>query len=677
MSVKRIGALPELLAPAGSFDALVAAVRAGADAVYVGGKSFGARAYAKNFDFEELSRASVYCRLHGVKLYVTLNTLIYDKEEEEFKAFVSELRRIQPSALIMADLGAIKAVRELAPELEIHASTQMSVHNTAGADEAYMLGAARVVLARELSFEDIKAVTEKCLSETEIFLHGALCVCHSGQCLMSSLVGGRSGNRGECAQPCRLPYNGKYPLSLRDLSLSNHIKELIASGVASLKIEGRMKSAEYVYTVTSIYRRLLDEGRNASSSENAELARAFSRGGFTDGYFKGDTSCSMTGVRSEDDKRDTRENEKHDFAPDKIKISAEASFMLGKPSELTLKMGDISVTAYGDVPSAAQNAPLTREGLCERLSKMGNTFFSLPREDVHISLGDGINLSPASVNALRRRAVAQLEDFGKKSYAESAEMLLCKAVTRQKKSHTALFLKPRELVRFLKKGGTASVFFEKIFVPLWRLSEAEGLANGVYIPPVITEHELPEIRKMLRTAKACGIKYALVGNLSHIALAKEFSLIPLGDFRLNVTNSKTRAVYTALGVEELILSPEATLPMARDIGGGEIVYGRIPLMLTERCFIKENFGCELCDTARLKDRTGAAFPMMREWEHRNLILNSTPTYMGDKTEELDRFNIGMRHFIFSVETAEEIANVINSYMKKKPISGARRIGIRA
>ena len=277
--MRRKDNLPELLAPAGDFECLVAAVKGGADAVYIGGKMFSARAYAKNFDVDEIKRAVTYCHLHRVKLYVTMNILIFGSELSEAVAFAKELYRAGVDALIVADVGLICALRREVPDFELHASTQMSVNNSIGADLAYDLGCTRVVLARELSGKNMKDVTEKCKAETEVFLHGALCVCHSGQCLFSSMIGGRSGNRGECAQPCRLPYNnGKYILSLSDLSLAEHITELIDSGVASLKIEGRMKSPDYVYTVTSIYRRLLDENRNSSKAENSKLERAFSRG---------------------------------------------------------------------------------------------------------------------------------------------------------------------------------------------------------------------------------------------------------------------------------------------------------------------------------------------------------------------------------------------------------------
>jgi putative protease len=354
--MRRKGKLPELLCPAGSFECLVAAVEAGADAVYLGGKRFGARAYAKNFDTEELARAVSYCHLHGVKLYVTLNTLIYDKELSDAVSYAAELYEMGVDALIIADLGAVREIRRQVPRLPLHASTQMSLHNAAGVDVAERLGCERAVVARELSFADIKKITEGTGIEIEVFLHGALCVCHSGQCLFSSMVGGRSGNRGECAQPCRLPYNGGHPLSLKDLSLAEHIPELIDSGVSSLKIEGRMKSPAYVYTVTKIYRRLLDEGRAATAKELSELRAVFSRDGFTDGYFTGKIKEKMTGMRSESEKSSVAEIK---FELKKTPVRAECRIILGEPSSLTLTSGERTVTVTGAVPNTAENAPLS------------------------------------------------------------------------------------------------------------------------------------------------------------------------------------------------------------------------------------------------------------------------------------------------------------------------------
>ncbi len=668
--MKRKNDLPELLAPAGSFECLIAAVEAGADAVYLGGKRFGARAYAKNFESEELMRAVSYCHLHGVKLYVTLNTLILDKELSDAVEYAKELYKIGVDALIVADLGAIRAIRRCVPGLALHASTQMSIHNTEGVSVAERLGCERAVVARELSLEDIRRVTEESGIEIEVFLHGALCVCHSGQCLFSSMVGGRSGNRGECAQPCRLPYNGKYPLSLRDLSLSEHITELIDSGVSSLKIEGRMKSPSYVYTVTRIYRRLLDERRNSNAGEREELKNVFSRDGFTDGYFVGKIKDKMTGMRSEDDKKTTP------GIPDKFEIrkksvSARCVIRLGEPSLLELTDGQRSVSVLGEVARPAENSPLSIDAVKERLSKMGNTLLSLEPSDIELTLDDGVNLAPSAVNALRRSAAEKFERC-EREYEDIP--YVAEAAPREEVLDTALFLREQTL---LSIQGQLPLRFDIVFVPLFSSEEALKGANGVYLPPIIFVGEWERVREGIRRAVSLGIKYALVGNIGAIGLALSFGLIPVGDFRLNVTNSSSANACRELGIRHMILSPELTLPMARDIGGGLFSYGRIPLMITERCFMEENFGCKNCGGCSLVDRYSEKFPMMREFEHRNLILNSKLTYVGDRKEELKKYRIRSRHFLFTTESSADAVRAMRAFAAGETLGeGVRRVGKR-
>lgn len=667
--MKRLTALPELLSPAGDFECLVAAVSAGADAVYVGGKRFGARAYAKNFDTDELCRAVKYCHLHGVKLYVTVNTLVYDKEMGEVIDFARTLYEIGVDALIIADLGAIAEIRRAVPDLELHASTQMSVHNTLGADAAAELGCSRVVLARELSYKDIVSVTESCRAEVEVFLHGALCVCHSGQCLFSSLVGGRSGNRGECAQPCRLPYNGGYPLSLSDLSLAEHVTELIDSGVASLKIEGRMKSAGYVYTVTKIYRTLLDERRTPTAEELRELRAAFSRGEFTDGYFTGKKENKMTGTRTEEDKELSKNIGGRVFEIERIPVRAKVTMRLGEKAEMTLFSGTRSVTVFGDAPEAAIGSPLTRAAVLERLSKMGNTFLSLSAFDIELRLDDGINLSPAKINALRRAAAEAFES----SKREPVPQYVCERVKKRARAafKTALYLDETAF----HKSGAVHRDGEIAFLPLF--SESFEGAEGVYLPPVIMESEISGVKERLVALKEDGVLYTLVGNIGEIALSEELGFVPIGDFRLNVTNSFSADVYRKLGVEHLVLSPELTLPQARDIGGAIIAYGRIPLMITERCFIRDSVGCSKCGKFALVDRLGERFPVIKEAGHRNLILNSRVTYMGDKETELKSLGL-CSHLIFTLEAAEEIRKAREKISKGLPLSSdeIRRVGKR-
>ena len=681
--MRRKEKLPELLAPAGDFECLVAAVKGGADAVYIGGKLFSARAYAKNFDLDEIKKAVSYCHLHGVKLYVTMNILLYDSELDEAVAFAKELYRVGVDALIVADLGLVSRLRREAPDLELHASTQMSVNNSLGADLAYDLGCTRVVLARELSGENMRGVTEKCKAETEVFLHGALCVCHSGQCLFSSMIGGRSGNRGECAQPCRLPYNnGKYILSLSDLSLAEHIRELIDSGVASLKIEGRMKSPDYVYTVTSVYRLLLDEERDSTREENRRLERAFSRGGFTDGYFTGKTFAKMTGVRTEEDKRISESEAKGDFTPDRVQVRAYVKMKLGEPSEMTLRGAyiDREIHVIGDAPTEAKNAPLTHDAVKKRLAKMGNTLLSLDTSDIELELDDGINLSPSAINKLRRDAAEKFESFGRELkeddyFDKNSEKINTPPTfcSRSGVRRTAIFHKSDSLS---KLDENTLGYFDAVFVPLTGYLDSAAVANGVYIPPVIMEDELEDVREHLSKARNAGAIYALVGNLSHVELTKEAGLIPVGDFRLNVTNREALSVWRYIGIDDVTLSPELTSRQARGIGGRAIVYGRIPLMITERCFMKENFGCDRCGKCQLIDRKGISFPMMREYDHRNLIFNSVCTYMGDKQDETAGLSY---HFIFTTEGASEVDKVIKSFKEKRPFSlngGFRRMGKR-
>ena len=668
--------LPELLAPAGDMTCLYAAVMGGADAIYVGGKRFGARAFAKNFDIDELRSAVNYCHLHGVKLYVTLNTLIEDVELSDAVEYAAELYRIGVDALIVCDLGVISAIRRYVPDLELHASTQMSVHSTDGVIAAAGLGVSRAVVARELSLANIRSVVDNSPLEIEVFLHGALCVCHSGQCLFSSMVGGRSGNRGECAQPCRLPFNnGKYILSLRDLSLANHIPELIESGVASLKIEGRMKSPDYVYTVVSAYRRLLDEHRSANAEENETLRRAFSRGGFTDGYLTGKIAKNMTGIRSEEDKKASREDAGLTFAPLKPAVRASVRMRLGEPSVMTLTDGKKTVSVTGEIPSPAENSPLTEEGVKSRLAKMGNTGLSLALSDIDLTLDQGINLPPSAINALRRAAAESFESsarpLGEVKYVRELGPAKRKSLT------TATFFSERAYLDALRLNPDALASLDMTFLPLASSDETLSLAKGVYLPPVFTDLERDGVVARLEKAKNLGVMYALVSNIGQIQLVKSLGFTPIGDFRLNLTNSETAATYQEMGLSHLILSPELTLPKARDIGGGLITYGRIPLMITERCFICENFGCKNCESATLIDRKGEKFPIRRESDHRNIIFNSLPTYMGDKRDELRQYRIFSHHLLFTTEGGEEIIRILESHRKGQKLpSAVRRVGRR-
>ncbi|MBE6605688.1 MAG: U32 family peptidase [Ruminococcaceae bacterium] len=666
---------PELLAPAGSMEALDAAISGGADAVYFGSSAFNARMNAQNFDRENIKRAIEKCRNYGVRSNITFNTLIYDREIKSALDEIEFLYNAGADALIIADLGLACEVRRIFPDIELHASTQMSVHDTEGAKALASLGFSRVVVARELDRETLYEICKNSPIETEMFIHGALCVSHSGQCLFSSLVGARSGNRGECAQPCRLPYSGAYPLSLKDNCLASCFEDVLALGAASLKIEGRMKSPEYVYGTTAIYRRLIDEKRNATFKEMKELAALFSRSGFTDGYFKNRINSSMLGVRTDADKALSVPKYDVDIKNQKRELSLFAKIKLGEPASLTLSLADgdnnISVTSYADAPERAIRTPLTEESVRKNILKFGATDFVCNR--ARIELDTGVIMPVSKINALRRDAVAAIE-----------EALMPKRRQNDKKISEitgAGEYTPKKSARFLSNAqipDAASGYFGIIYLPLEAYEQ--GAANGVILPPVIFDKEVSEIKIMLEKAKKEGAVHALVANIGHLSLAREYGFICHGDFRLNATNVYTVNKLLELGFEDIIPSPELTLAKIADLlpkaSENTVVYGRIPMMLLEKCVIKDMSGCDKCSMGKgeLVDRMGEKFPVYKTHKHRNTVYNSRVTYMADKRIELERANIYCGHYIFTDEGADDVKCVIDAYKEgKEPTGNIRRI----
>ena len=402
----------ELLSPAGGWEAMVAAVQNGADAVYMGFGGLNARRSARNFTDEEFREAVAYCHLRGVKVYLTLNTLVTDRELPAAAEALKKASDMGVDAILIQDWGIWRLAREIAPDVPLHASTQMSLHTLGGACRAAELGLERVVLARELSRRDIHTITRDCPAEIEVFGHGALCMCYSGQCEMSAVIGGRSGNRGACAQPCRLPYGvnekaaGGHPLSLKDANLADYVQELEQMGVACLKLEGRMKRPEYVAVITGIYRRLLDEKRGPSREESRQLEAAFSRSGFTDGYYKGRTGPEMFGTRPENapEPKELFARAKAGYSREdsrRVPVDMVCTLRAGEPVSLTASAGGHVVRAEGPTPEEARNRALTAEELQSRLEKTGGTVFR-PRE-TRVELEEGLMLPASAVNALRRQ----------------------------------------------------------------------------------------------------------------------------------------------------------------------------------------------------------------------------------------------------------------------------------
>ena len=656
--------LPELLAPAGSPEALRAAIAAGADAVYFGGGAFNARLRAQNFDDTAVAQAVDLCHAHGVKAYMTFNTLVTDRELPSFLAAAEQAYLAGADALIVADLGAAAVLHSTLPDLPLHASTQCSAHDIAGVKMLTRQGFCRVVPARELPAAEIVRLVREGGTEIEVFVHGALCVSHSGQCLFSSLVGGRSGNRGACAQPCRLPdARGKFPLSLKDLCLAREIPFFIENGVHSLKIEGRLKSAAYVYGVVSVYRRLLDERRSATDRELAELDAIFSRSGFTDGYFRGNIGSHMMGVRTEADKQKAAKREDVAIELPPALLDLTFTMQADVPTVLTLSNGVKTVTVTGDIPFAARNAPMDGETVKKNLCRFGGTPYS-PRQ-VQVTVGAGLMLPVSKLNALRRRALAALADTGRTLPEKPVDLPLLQG--GKCAVPTARFETPAQIT------AAAQTFFSCRYLPLHRISGAAGLANGVVVPPVVFDGERDAVLTALKKVSERGVKHALVGNIGHLSLALEAGLVPHGDFRLNIANGQTLAVLLEMGFADALLSPELSVPQLRDIRGraDAVVYGRVPLMLLEKCAGQAVGGCTQCAGGQnaLTDRRGEKFPVFclpslaDEHRHRNILYNSRPTVMSDRKQDLRAAGLVGGHYIFTVETPTEVDEVIRAYEK--------------
>lgn len=425
----------ELLAPAGSFASLKAAVAAGADAVYMGGARFGARAYAQNADQDEMIAAIEYAHLHGCRLYMTVNTLFKENELGELYEYLLPYYKAGLDGVIVQDLGALSFIREHFPGIELHASTQMTITSVYGAKELKRLGCCRVVPAREVSLEEIRRIYDETGMDIETFVHGALCYCYSGQCLMSSLIGGRSGNRGRCAQPCRLPYrvyeqeNGtavnkedqKCVLSMKDLCTLDILPQILEAGVFSLKIEGRMKSPRYTAGVVRIYRKYLDryleygsEGYYVEPEDKKELLDLFDRGGFTSGYYTRHNGRDMIALKEKPEFRETNK-ELFDFldreyveTEKKEPVEGYAYLAEGLPSVLTLTCGDISVTVSGQEPQAAKNQPMTREKVIRQLGKTGATAFEFTELEAEVC--GALFLPIQALNELRREGFEALTE---------------------------------------------------------------------------------------------------------------------------------------------------------------------------------------------------------------------------------------------------------------------------
>ena len=672
----------ELLSPAGSPEAVIAAVQNGADAVYLGFGDFNARRSAHNFTPDEFEKAVRYCRLRNCKVYVTLNTLVNDRE---MTAAVNAARMASEKgadAILVQDFGLAKVLRRTVPDIPLHASTQMSIHNLAGAEAAAQLGMTRIVLARELSLEEIRFISKHCSAETEVFVHGALCFCHSGQCYMSAMIGRRSGNRGMCAQPCRMQYSlggrmDDYPLSLKDNCLANRLQALEEAGVACVKIEGRMKRPEYTGIVTGVYSKLLKEKRNPTPDEMELLARTFSRQGFTQGYLDGDKS-DMFGIKAEPDEE-----------IDSLYADARKAYSTGEVRRVPIHFYSLvekgerakaiafddngnRAAAFGPVPERAKRQGVTANYIVEQMYKTGGTPFTVVENQAKAD--EGLFLPAAEINELRRKLISELsekrmtppqrrsfampvapEDRGRRGEPEA----IFQITTAEQLTPELAALKPHFLYA---PAAVMAENYSSVFPFL-----TGGTTPVAVLPRVITDDETEEIFSTLEKLHEYGVNQALIGNIGHVALAKQAGMEVRGDFGLNAFNSQTLDVLRAAGFLSATASFELRIQQIRDmqkpLDTEMIIYGRLPVMVSDQCIIRQSSGrCNCQVPGQLADRTGSVFPVMKEFGCRNVIYNAHKLFLADRRDELLSAGLWGMRLLFTTESARECVEVAKAYL---------------
>ena len=673
----------ELLSPAGSMDSLVAAVQNGADAVYMGYGDFNARRNAKNFTEADFASAVSYCHLRGVRVYLTLNTLLTDRELPAAAELTRRASEIGADAVLVQDLGVLRAVRQVAPDLPVHASTQMTVHSLDGVKLCADLGMKRAVLSRELPADQIEYICQHSPIEIEVFGHGALCMCYSGQCFFSALVGGRSGNRGMCAQPCRMKYgwNGwadGYPLSLKDACLADRLRQLRKMGVACLKLEGRMKRAEYVAVITKIYAPLLKEDRLPTGQELRDLELAFSRDGFTQGYLDGKTGPEMFGVRDEKtpeprelftQARQSYENQENPL----VDVSFYAMVRKGEPVQVAVRDEDErTVTAAGEAPQEAITRELTAEQVEKQLSRTGGTPYRCA--GVKALVEPGLSVPLSALNALRRQVLEEL----------SAQ----RQAPPQRRHGTynagVRYENPREvpaLTLSVRKAGQVSPELLRrrpaaVYLPPDELAAhpecLKGLspdtALGVVLPRVAWDREREALLRDMEKCRELGATQALIGSYGLIEPARALGYTLRADYGLPVFNAQALKELKHLGFASATASFELKLAQIRDISKviplEAIVYGRLPLMLTENCIIKNRAGQCACDTENiLTDRKGERFPVVKAYGCRNEILNSKKLFLADKPE-WQKCGLSMARLMFTTENPWECVQALERYQEE-------------
>ena len=662
----------ELLAPAGGKEALCAAVRAGADAVYLGAESFSARSGAENFSDAALANALQYAHVRGVRVYLALNTLMRNRELPAALALVARATEWGLDGLIVQDLGLAALVRAAAPDLPLHASTQMSVSSPDGLVLLHQMGFSRAVLARELTKNELAACAERAAQlpiELEVFVHGALCVSLSGQCYFSAALGGQSANRGRCAGVCRLPFAAAdgtgYDLSLKDLCLIDELPALMKMGVKSAKIEGRMKRPEYVGLVTALYRRAID-GLPVDEAQQRMLREVFSRSGFTDGYYHDRMDRAMFGVRSEEDKRESHRvyNEIHALYRDERPAVPVRLFAEIEEKTVRVTADDGQNAASVAAPAGERLLPVAVAETV--LSKTGGT----PYFPESVGAEGDLPIGRTELGALRRQALERLSVLRGQPVPLAFTQPDLRGLTQELPPdfpYTTVVNLP-SLDRLHETADPGILWL----LPLHEaaaLRETPPEHTGVWLPRAFAQAQIApddELAGQLTAARAAGFIYALCGSLDMLFAARRAGFSPIAGFTMNLMNSSALAEVRTLGCVAAVAAAElheaALAQLDAPIRIGLLVYGRLPLMLLRTCPLH----CKACASGQhaicgaLRDRRGVSFPVRCQRHYRE-ILGDRPVWLADLRPETD-----FAYFHFTDESAGEIADVLADYQAGRP-----------
>lgn len=703
----------ELLSPAGSFESFEAALEAGADAVYVGGNAFGARAYAKNFSREELLEAIRRSHLCGRKLYLTVNTLVKNTElQSRLYDYLAPYYEVGLDAVIVQDFGVLSFIRKYFPDMEIHASTQMTLTGPAGMKYLESLGVSRIVPARELSLEEIREMHRSSPIQIETFIHGALCYCYSGQCLMSSMYGGRSGNRGKCAQPCRLPYqisvNGRLfgkkeeytPLNLKDMNTIDILPQILEAGVMSLKIEGRMKQPSYTAGVTRIYRKYLDklkrdgvQNYHVEDSDREALRMLFSRGGSCTGYYEMHNGPEMVSFRNE---KKTGDIPVQTFSVPRVPVQGTLMLYPGAPAMLEMTDGTRSVTACGQEVQYARSQPMEEERIRTQMNKLGDTVFCWEKLDIRMD--HDIFIPVKQLNELRRDACRLLE----KAMDASCHRTLSKKPEPQKEpdrlpmqySSFSVSCENPETARMMVREPSVS----RIYLPFHIMEECleEGVKNHkeMYLSmPHIIRGKVPggyfgQIGQWI----ARGMKGFLVRNLESYALLKEagYGELCILDHSMYTWNQEAISFWNQEGVRGNTIPLELNEKELRHRDNRKsemIIYGYTPLMISAQCLVKSTAGCDRKEnTPVLIDRYQKELPAVcccAPWKAGNtekngfcynIIYNSIATGLLEDRERVEALGAASVRLSFTIEKAPEAKKILDMFRNAYLLSGQTEKG---